>query len=152
TVSGTTRCAGGFCAAVAATRRASSTMAVYLGVVIRLLYLAAYAALAALGEALVARPALLWLRGQGLVRPALPWDVPLGGPSFALAALVAAATFWLASGAALGRRPRVPQHLAFLLLLGACFGVRATAGEPHPPSDPVPPLLAGVRAIADELD
>ena len=51
----------------------------YLGGVIRLLYLAAYAALAALGEALVARPGLLWLRGQGLLRAALPWDVPLGG-------------------------------------------------------------------------
>ena len=56
---------------------------------VRIAYLAAYAALAALGEALVARNALVWLRGQGLLHPALPWDVPLGSGAFLLAVLVA---------------------------------------------------------------
>ncbi|MFN2546195.1 MAG: hypothetical protein ABR567_02055 [Myxococcales bacterium] len=119
---------------------------------VRLAYLSAYALLAALGEALVARPALLWLRGQGLLGPALPWEVPLGGIALLCAALVAVATLWLASDAALGRRPRVPQHAAFLLLLAICFGVRSWGGEPRPPRDPTSALLDGLRAAAAELD
>jgi hypothetical protein len=119
---------------------------------VRIAYLAAYAALAALGEALVARPALLWLRGQGLFRPALPTEVPLGGLAFALAALVALATLWLAAGAALGRRPHVPQHAAFLLLLVVCLAVRAWSGEPQRPRSPAVSLLDGLRLVADALD
>ena len=119
---------------------------------LRIAYLAAYAALAALGEALVARPALLWLRGQGLFAPALPWDVPLGGLAFLLAALVALSTLWLAAGAALGRRPRVPQHAAFLMLLALCLAARAGSGEPLPPADPAPALLEGLRTAASALD
>ena len=119
---------------------------------LRIAYLAAYAALAALGEALVARPALLWLRGQGLSAPALPWDVPLGGLALLLAALVAASTLWLAGSAALGRRPRVPQHAAFLLLLALCLAARAGSGEPLPPADPAPALLEGLRTAAAALD
>jgi hypothetical protein len=119
---------------------------------VRIAYLAAYAALAALGEALVARPALLWLRGQGLLHAALPWDVPLGSLSFLLALLVALLTLWLASQAALGQRPRVPMHAAFLLLLALCLGVRAQAGDPQPPRDPAATLLAGLRTVAEELD
>lgn len=119
---------------------------------VRIAYLAAYAALAALGEALVSRPALLWLRGQGVLRAALPWEVPLGGLAFLLAMLVALATLRLATQAALGRRPRVPQHAAFLLLLALAFALRSQAGEPLPPRDPSPALLAGLRALAVELD
>ena len=119
---------------------------------IRAAYLVAYAALAALGEALVARAALLWLRGQGIFRAALPWDVSLGGWALACAALVALMTLWLASDAALGRRPRMPQHAAFLVLLVACFAVRSWAGDPRPPRDPAPALLEGLRAAAAELD
>jgi hypothetical protein len=119
---------------------------------VRIAYLSAYAALAALGEALVARPALLWLRSQGILRAALPWEVPLGGLAFLLAALVALSTLWLAAGVALGRRPRVPQHAAFLLVLAACLAVRAWSGEPRPPRDPAPALLEGLRTAAAELD
>ena len=119
---------------------------------LRIAYLAAYAALAALGEALVARPALLWLGGQGILRPALPWDVPLGGLSLLLSLLVAGATLLLAASAALGRRPRVPQHAAFLLLLALCLAARAGAGEPLPPADPSAPLLEGLRTAASALD
>jgi hypothetical protein len=119
---------------------------------VRIAYLAAYAALAALGEALVARPALLFLRGLGLFRTVQPWDVPLGGLSLFCAALVALMTLWLASAAALGRRPRVPQHAAFLLLLAVCLAVRAGSGEPRPPRDATPALLDGLRAAATELD
>lgn len=119
---------------------------------LRIAYLAAYAALAALGEALVARPALLWLRGQGLFAPALPWDVPLGGLALSLAALVAGSTLWLAGSAALGRRLRVPQHAAFLLLLALCLAARSGSGEPLPPADPSPALLEGLRTAASALD
>ena len=119
---------------------------------VRIVYLAAYGALAVLGEALVARPALLWLRGQGLLRVALPWDVPLGGLSFLLASLVALATLWLAARAALGRRPRLGQHTAFLMLLALCLALRASAGDPRPPADPAPALLEGLRTVAAALD
>jgi hypothetical protein len=120
--------------------------------VLRIAYLAVYAGLAAVGEGLVARPALLWLRGQGIFRAALPWEVPLGGLALALAALVALATLWLASDAALGRRPRVSQHAAFLILLATCLALRAGTDAPLPPRDPAPPLLQGLRAAAEEID
>ena len=120
--------------------------------VLRFVYLAVYGALAALGEALVARNALVWLRGQGLMHPALPWDVPLGGLSFALAVLVALATAFLAAQAALGKRPRVAQHAAFLALLGMCLSARSWSGDPQPPADPAPSLIEGLRATAAELD
>lgn len=119
---------------------------------LRIAYLAAWAALAALGEALVARPALLWLRGQGLLRAALPWEVPLGSLAFLLAVLVALSTLWLAASAALGRRPRVPQHAAFLMVLATCLAVRAGSGEPRPPPDPALALLEGLRTTAAALD
>ncbi|HEX9578047.1 MAG TPA: hypothetical protein VF993_09855 [Myxococcales bacterium] len=119
---------------------------------LRIAYLAVYAGLAAVGEGLVARPALLWLRGQGIFHAALPWEVPLGGLALALAALVAIATLSLASDAALGRRPRVPQHAAFLVVLGTCLALRAGTAPPAPPRDPGPALLQGLRAAADEID
>jgi hypothetical protein len=120
--------------------------------VVRIAYFCAYAAVAALGEALVARPGLLWLRSQGIFRPALAWDVPLGGLLLLCAALLAVFTLWLASDVAQGRRPRMPLHAAFLLLFGICFVLRSTAGDPRPPRDPAPALLDGLRAVADELD
>jgi hypothetical protein len=120
--------------------------------VVRIAYLIVYASLAAIGEGLVARPAMLWAQGQGILRPALPWQVPFGAAALGLAALVALVTLWLASAVALGRRPRVPQHAAFLALLAACLALRAGPPEPLPPRDPSPSLLAGLRAAADELD
>lgn len=118
----------------------------------RMTYLAAYAALAALGEALVARPALLWVRSQGLFSPALAWDVPYGAVLLVCAVLLALFTFALASAIALGRKPRLPLHLALLLAVGICFALRSASGNPRPPRDPAPALLEAVRAAADELD
>lgn len=120
--------------------------------VVRIAYLVVYAGLAAIGEGLVARPALLWAQGLGILRPTLPWQVPFGAAALGLSALVALATLWLASAVALGRRPRVPQHAAFLALLAACLALRAGTPEPSPPRDPSPSLLSGLRAAADELD
>ncbi|MGZ6125869.1 MAG: hypothetical protein ACXWLR_12965 [Myxococcales bacterium] len=118
----------------------------------RVTYLAAYAALAALGEALVARPALLWVNSQGVFSPALAWDVPYGALLLACAILLALFTFGLASGVALGRKPRPPLHVAFLLAVGICFALRSASGDPLPPRDPKPALLHGLRTAADELD
>lgn len=121
-------------------------------VIRRVTYLAAYAALAALGEALVARPAVLWVRSLGIFAPVLAWEVPFGALLLACAILVAAFTFALASAVALGRTPRAPLHVAFLLAVGICFALRAASGNPRPPADPAPALLDGIRAVADELD
>jgi hypothetical protein len=120
--------------------------------VVRIAYFCAYAAVAALGEALVARPGLLWLRSQGILHPALAWDVPLGGLLLLCAALLAVFTLWLASDVARGQRPRLPLHAAFLLLFGLCFVLRSVAGDPRPPRDPGPSLFDALRAAAEELD
>lgn len=119
---------------------------------VRIAYLAAYAALAALGEALVARAGLLWLEGQGLFHVALPWEVSLGGWALLLAAVLALMTLWLAAAAALGRRQRLGQHALFLLVLALCLAVRTWGGEPAPPRDPSPTLFDGLRAAAGELE
>ena len=121
-------------------------------VIRRVTYLAIYAALAALGEALVARPALLWVRSQGIFQPALAWDVPFGALLLACAVLVALFTLGLASAVSLGRTPAIPLHLAFLLAIGICLAVRSASGNPRPPRDPAPALLDAVRTAADELD
>ncbi len=119
---------------------------------IRIAYLLAYAALAALGEALVARPALLFFRSQGLFRAAPAWEVPFGAVALALSAFITAFTIWLALDAALGHRPRVPQHAAFLIVVALSFALRWAGGEPRPPRDPAPSLLEGMRAAAAGLD
>lgn len=118
----------------------------------RLTYLAAYAALAALGEALVARPALLWVRSLGIFQPALAWDVPYGGLLLACCVLVGLFALGLAWAAARRRTPPVPMHLAFLLAIGICLALRSASGNPRPPRDPGPALLEAMRAAAAELD
>ena len=120
--------------------------------VIRLAYLCAYALIAALGEALVARPASLWLRSQGIFHPALAWEVPYGSLLAASAAALALFTVWLASHAATGRRPVLPLHVAFLLLAGICLALRSASGEPRTPPDPAPALISALEAAATELD
>ena len=118
----------------------------------RVVYLVIYAGFAALGEALVAKPALAWLRGSGLLRAALPWEVPLGAWATLLGIALAAFTLALSLRFALGFRARVPLHAAFLGLIALCLAVRGSAGEPVPPADPTAPLLDGLRTVATELD
>lgn len=119
---------------------------------IRVAYLIGYAALAALGAALVGRPAILWARSQGIFQTALAWHVPYGAPVFTAAACLTLSTAWLASRAALKQPPGIPLHVAFLLLVGICAALRSASGDPHPPGDPAPALLELLRAAADELD
>jgi hypothetical protein len=120
--------------------------------VIRLAYVCTYGAFAALGAALVARPALLWLRSQGLFRPALAWEVRYGALLLGGAALLALFTLWLASQVAMNRKRRAPLHVAFLLAVGICLALRSASGDPRPPPDPAPALLDALRVAGDELD
>jgi len=120
--------------------------------VIRFAYLSGYAALAALGAALVGRPALLWVCSQGIFHAVLGWDVPHGALLLTAAALLAISTAWLASRGALKRPAAAPLHVAFLLLVGICAALRSASGDPRPPSDPAPALLEALRAAAGELD
>jgi len=116
-------------------------------------YLALYAGLAAVGAALLARPAVLWAEGLGLFHPVQPWTVPLGAPAALLAGLIAIVTLALAVQAvAVPRPPRRGYHLALLLLVALALGLRAAAGEPRPPADPAPRLIEGLRTAAAVLD
>src|SRR5437763_271979 len=119
--------------------------------VIRLAYLCTYATLAATGEALVARPAALWIRSQGLFHPARAWDVRYGPLHGAAAAAVALCTAALASHAATTRKPARPLQVGFLLFVGTCFALRSASGEPQPPPDPAPVLFSALELAADEL-
>jgi len=119
---------------------------------VRVAYLVVYSAAAALGEGLLARPALLWLRGLGLLRPALPWQVPLGQTCCLLACTLGVFTLRLAAGFALKEKIRLGEHALFLLLLAFALVVRLSAAEPQPPRDPAPALLEGLRVAAAELD
>ena len=120
--------------------------------VVRIAYLCAYGAFAALGEALVAHPALVWLRSQGPFHAALAWEVRCGALLAVAAAALALLTLWLASSAALDRTPKLPLHVAFLLLLGLSQSLRSACGDPIPPPDPAPSLLDALRVAADQLD
>jgi hypothetical protein len=119
---------------------------------LRAVSLVVYAGLAALGEALVARPALLFLRGLGLFHAVLPWRVPFGALQLILALGIALLTLLLAGRAALVRKPRMLLHAALLGLLASSFAVRSLAAEPRPPADPLPALLNGLRTAAEALD
>jgi hypothetical protein len=84
--------------------------------------------------------------------PVLPVRVPCGAAFLALAASLAAATAWVALRAALGLRPHALAHGAVLACFALSLGLRSAAGEPLPPVDPLPALLAGLRGSADALD
>jgi hypothetical protein len=119
---------------------------------LRAISLVVYACVAALGTAILARPALFFVRGLGLLRPALPWTVPLGALQFVLAVAIASLTVVLTVRASLGAKPRLPLHGALLGLLGLAWFARHSAGEPSPPPDPAPQLLQAMTVAADALD
>lgn len=119
---------------------------------LRIAYLLVYAAAAALGEALVARPGILWWRSQGVTETVAAWEVPMGAAFFALAGALALATLGFSIALALRKRLRLAHHGALLILLGLSLGLRAAAPAPAPPRDPVPSLLAALKAAAEQLD
>ena len=123
-----------------------------MGVMVRVAALALYAGFAALGTALLARPAVLWAEGLGLFRPVLPWPVPLGPAAALLALLIVGLTLAMAMHAVAGTRPRRCYHVALLLFLALALALRATSGELVPPADPAPRLIDGLRTAAGVLD
>ena len=118
----------------------------------RAAYFALYGLFAAMGAGLLARPALLALKGLGVFAPVLPWDVPLGLLLLALLALFALFTLRLALRASLGHKPRPFEHVLFLALLSAALVARFSSGEPSPPADPTATLLAALRTTADAAE
>lgn len=117
----------------------------------RLSYLGIYAAFAALGAALLSRPALDWVRGLGLFAPALPLRQSLGWASAALLLLLVAGTIAMAMSVAVGRKPGIAAHAAFLLLVACALALRAGSGPATLP-DPDPELRDGLGAAASVLD
>jgi len=101
------------------------------------------AALSALGIALLARPALLWVDELGLFRPARPWHVPAGGAAALLACALAALILIAALRLAAGRKLRRSHHLALLLLVGFALAARASL-----PLDPLPPARSAAATPA----
>lgn len=119
---------------------------------VRVASIGLYAGLAALGAALLARPAALWVDGLGLTRPVRPWHVPFGGAAAVLAVVLAAFTLGIAVYAMLGGKLRRGHHVGLLLLVGLALALRAGAGDIRPPADPAPNLIKGLRTVAAALD
>ena len=113
---------------------------------------ALYAALAALGIAVLARPAALWVLGLGVFGPVLPWPVPLGWMAALLAVALAASAVALVVRAALGWKTPSSRHVGFLLLVALAFALRASSGDAWSPPDPEPRLLEGLGTAAGVLD
>jgi len=113
---------------------------------VRLLYVGTYAAFAALGAALLSRPAVEWLRGLGLFAPALPAGEHLGWASAPLLLLLAGATIAMAMSIALERTPGTAVHAAFLGLVACAVALRAASGPPGP-SDPEPALRSALGVL-----
>jgi hypothetical protein len=120
--------------------------------VVRTLNALFYAAFCALGFSLCARPALLELRGLGLLGWTLPWDVPLGRLFLLLALAHIAFTLRLMLAQALRARVSLAERAVYLLLVAAALGARALAGEPAPPRSPDTALLDALKATGDQLD
>jgi hypothetical protein len=119
---------------------------------VRAAYLAFYGAFAALGAALLAPPALLSLKGLGLWRPALPWEVPLGAVAAGLLFALGALAVRFAVATALGDKPHLLEHAVFLALVAGAVALRTLAADPTPPKDPAPALLQALRTAADATD
>jgi len=118
---------------------------------VRFLYVATYAAFAALGSALLSRPAANWLRGLGLFAPALPVKGVAGWASAGLLLLLVAATVGISMASALGRKPGLSWHAALLGLIACALALRAAA-IPARAIDPDPALRDALGAAAAALD
>ncbi|MFL5247085.1 MAG: hypothetical protein ACJ79V_04615 [Myxococcales bacterium] len=118
---------------------------------IRLSYVGIYGAFAALGAALLSRPALEWVRGLGLFAPALPLQEPLGWASAVLLLLLVAGTIGMAMSVALGLKPGIAGHAVLLGLVACALALRA-GSEPATRPDPDPALRDALGAAASVLD
>jgi hypothetical protein len=110
-----------------------------------------YAGFAACGAALLTRPALRWFHGLGFFGPALPAGGLAGPASAVLLFVLVAGTLAMAIALALGHKPGLPAHGAFLGVVACALAVRA-ADAPPLPTDPDPALRDALRAAAGALD
>jgi hypothetical protein len=78
--------------------------------------------------------------------------VPLGRGHLLLAALLAAWTLRVSLATALERRLALAERGALLLCVGLALLLRTSSGEPLPPRDPEPALVAALRESARLLD
>ena len=117
----------------------------------RFFYLATYATFAAIGAALLAKPALRWFEGLGFFGPALPAGGFAGPASAALLFLLAAGTMAMAVAVALRRKPGLPSHAALLGIVACAIALRA-ASVPAQLVDPDPALREALRTAAAALD
>jgi len=117
----------------------------------RFFYLATYATFAAIGAALLAKPALRWFEGLGFLGPALPTGGLAGPASAALLVLLVAGTVAMAVARAVGRKPGLPSHAALLGIVACAIALRA-ASVPGEPVDPDPALREALRTAAAALD
>jgi hypothetical protein len=101
--------------------------------VLRALHLGAYGAVAAVGMALVARPAVLWVRSFGTSDPALPWAAPFAAAFAATALAITVCTAALAVRACERRKRGLANHAALLLAVATAIALRGAAGEARPP-------------------
>jgi hypothetical protein len=111
-----------------------------------------FSCFAAVGFGLVARPALLFVRSQGILHAVLPWDVPLGRIFFLVALGLVIETARLGLALTSGRSLRARDRVALLLLVLVALGARSQAGSPLPPISPVPRLISALRTTAGALD
>jgi hypothetical protein len=116
-----------------------------------LFYLAMYAGFAACGAALLARPARRWFEGLGFFGPALPAGGLAGPASAVLLFVLVAGTLAMAIALALGHKPALPSHAAFLGLVGCALALRAASAPPSS-ADPDGALREALRAAAGALD
>ena len=113
---------------------------------------ALHAVFASIGAALLASPALAWVRGLGLDRPVMAADVPLGWAAVLLGLALIAAVCVMAVRAALGRSPGAASRIAVLLIAACALALRAGIGELRRGPDPAPRLVDAMAIVAEALD
>jgi hypothetical protein len=103
---------------------------------LRAVHFVMYGGSAALGMALVAPPAVLWVRSLGMFAPMLLWDVPLGWAFATTALALAACTVMLAVRVSIKRTRGLAHHAALLLLAAAALALRGGSPAPRPSTSP----------------
>ncbi len=111
-----------------------------------------FGAFAAAAFGAIARRAWLFWSSQGVLHPALPWDVPMGALFLSLALLLALETLRTGALAASGSPLRARDRWPLLLLVLGSFATRLAAAEPRPPASPTARLVSALRLAAETLD
>jgi hypothetical protein len=110
-----------------------------------------YGGSAALGIALVGRPAVLWVRSLGMFGPALLWAVPLGWAFATTALALVACTVTLAVRVSVKRTRGLAHHAVLLLLAAAALALRGASPAPRASRSPTssPPEAGRVAGFPE---